>query len=59
MYLDDILLHNLKAIMHLCGKPDRHVSSRNRIARIIKSSYLPERDALFTINEQGITDPKE
>jgi len=26
MYLGDILLHNLKAIMHLCCKPDRHAS---------------------------------
>ncbi|HMH10772.1 MAG TPA: hypothetical protein VK553_08695, partial [Candidatus Nitrosopolaris rasttigaisensis] len=26
MYLDDIVLYNLKAIMHLSGKPVRHVS---------------------------------
>ena len=29
-------------------------SGRNRIARIFKSPYHPERDALFTINEEKI-----
>lgn len=33
-------------------------SSRNRIARMIKSSYHPEMKAIFTINERGVTDPQ-
>jgi DNA repair protein RadA len=34
-------------------------SGKNRIARMVDSPYHPEREVLFTLTEQGVTDPDE
>ena len=34
-------------------------SGRNRLAKIVKSSYHPEKEALFTIDECGVTDRQD
>jgi DNA repair protein RadA len=34
-------------------------AGKNRIARMVDSPYHPEREVLFTLNEQGVADPDE
>ena len=34
-------------------------AGKNRIARMVDSPYHPEREVLFTLNEQGVADPNE
>lgn len=34
-------------------------SGKNRIARMVDSPYHPEREALFTLTEEGVSDPNE
>jgi DNA repair protein RadA len=34
-------------------------AGKNRIARMVDSPYHPEREVLFTLNEQGVADPDQ